>query len=392
MSQMTVDRLTTKDQLEERLVIPDQAAELKKKAIGLPAIVTTRRRLSDLEMFSVGALSPLKGFLTKKDYQNVVENMRLSDGRVWPIPMTIAISEEEKGALKEGKEAAIISETGDILAILDIKEIYTYDVELEAEAVYRTKDLKHPGVAALHKRGKVYVGGDITILEVPKHATFLPYRLTPTQTRKAFRERGWKTICGFQTRNPIHRAHEYIIKCALEICDGLLLHPLVGVTKGDDIPVNVRMNCYEVLIENYFPKDRVLLSVNPANMYYAGPREAIFHALVRKNYGCTHFIVGRDHAGVGKYYGTYDAQNIFHEFPREDLGITPLFFDHSFFCQKCNGMASIKTCPHSPESRVFLSGTKVRELLSQGKLPPKEFSRPEVAQILIEAMNHRRKA
>jgi len=377
--------------LEERLAPSEQVNELKKKAEGLPAIALTRRRISDLEMFAIGALSPLKGFLTKKDYEGVVENMRLANGQVWPIPMTLAISQEGQGSLKEGKEAAIISEEGHVLAILDIKEIFSFDVKREAEAVFRTTEINHPGVAALYQRGNRYVGGRITIINIPKHQDFLSYRLTPAQTRKQFLEKGWKTVCGFQTRNPVHRAHEYIIKCALEICDGLLLHPVVGVTKGDDISAKVRMNCYEVLIQNYFPKDRILLSVNPANMYYAGPREAIFHALVRRNYGCTHFIVGRDHAGVGKYYGTYDAQKIFHEFSRDELGITPLFFDHSFFCKKCGGMASIKTCPHSPEERIALSGTKVREMLSKKQLPPVEFSRPEVAQVLMDATNNSKK-
>jgi sulfate adenylyltransferase len=365
----------------------DEAGTLRAEAQNLPKVVVSERELSDLELLAVGALSPLTGFQGEQEYHSILETMHLPDGLPWAIPVTLSLSDGEAKRLGGADRVALLpSEGADPLAILSVTEIFKRDRQKEALGVFRTEDLGHPGVAALHAAGDWCVAGEVRALALPPHDDFVDYRLKPAQTRAEFARRGWRTVVGFQTRNPIHRAHEYIQKCALEIVDGLLVHPLVGATKGDDVPANVRMRCYEALFEGYYPKDRAMVSVFPAAMRYAGPKEAIWHAICRKNYGCTHFIVGRDHAGVGSYYGTYDAQKIFEEFEPGELGITPLMFEHSFWCNACEGMASPKTCPHGEETRVSLSGTKVREMLRSGERPPQEFSRPEVADILIEAM------
>jgi sulfate adenylyltransferase len=363
----------------------DESAELLAKSASLPRITIGSRQLADLEMLAIGAYSPLTGFLRRADYLSVVNEMHLSNGLPWSIPITLAVGAEQAAHLKEGGEVALVDARGDLQAILTIEEIYPYDKQLEASKVYRTQEEQHPGVRVLYQQGDFLLGGPVRVISLQEQS-FARYRYTPVQSRALFAERGWTRVVGFQTRNPVHRAHEYIQKCALETVDGLYLHPLVGDTKEDDIPAEVRMRCYEVLLEHYYPADRVLLGVLPAAMRYAGPREAVFHALMRKNYGCSHFIVGRDHAGVGNYYGTYDAHAIFTEFDAAKLGITPMFFDHAFFCRICGSMASTKTCPHGADQHVTLSGTKVRQMLQAGQTPPPEFSRPEVARILIEAM------
>lgn len=346
------------------------------------SLTLSERHTADFEMIANGGFAPLTGFQGSADWERVCTEMRTADGAYWPIPITLATDLD----CAVGDVVALRSDEGKPLGRITVEEIFERDVAREAELVYRTTDTDHPGVAAIHEEGARCIAGPIEADALPDHDdAFMRRYLTPEESRTAFAERGWKRVVAFQTRNPIHRAHEYLTKAALETCDGLFIHPLIGKTKAGDIPAEVRMRCYEVLMEKYYPPDRVILGVFPSKMHYAGPREAILHAIARRNYGATHFIVGRDHAGVGDYYGTYDAQRIFDQIDAAELGIEPLFFEHSFWCNACEGMASGKTCPHDPSAHVFLSGTKVREMLGNGERPPLEFSRNEVADILIDA-------
>jgi sulfate adenylyltransferase len=361
--------------------------KLRAYAEKLPSVTLGAREQADLEMLASGAFSPLEGFMGQADYLRSRDEMRLASDVPWSIPITLGVEEAEAKKLSVGEDVALATEDGTRLATMTIAEIYQVDRAKEAEAVFGTSDPAHPGVKNVLASPPWCLAGKITLFDDLPNRTFPEYRLDPRATRAKFRENGWNKIVAFQTRNPTHRAHEYIQKAALEICDGLLLHPLVGETKGDDVPASVRMETYKVLLDLYYPKNRAMLSVMPAHMRYGGPREAILHAIIRRNYGCTHFIVGRDHAGVGNYYGTYDAQKIFERFTPAEMGITPLTFENTFYCSKCGGMASFKTCPHTDADRLLLSGTKVREMLRGGEAPPAEYTRPEIAAILVRAMS-----
>ncbi len=369
------------------LTVPEaEVPELEKRADGLARILLSPMERADLELLATGAYSPLRGFMGKADYETVVETGHLVSGLPWTLPVVLGADAAAAGRVSDGDEVALFDEAaGAVAGVMTVRERFRADIEKEAKEVFRTADDGHPGVQAIRARGEVLLGGPVKLLRRSESPEWSRRYLEPKETRLLFQLREWETVVAFQTRNPIHRAHEYLMKCALECVDGLMIHPLVGATKEGDIPADVRMACYEVILDQYLPKERAILSVFPAAMRYAGPKEAIFHDIVRKNFGCTHFIVGRDHAGVGSYYGTYDAHHIFREFDPAALGITPLFFDHSFYCRKCEGMATTKTCPHDPENRVFLSGTKVREMLGKGEAPPPEFTRADVARILIQA-------
>jgi sulfate adenylyltransferase len=347
----------------------------------LPSLSLTGAEAADLRALASGAYSPLTGFMGAKEHESVTESMRLPDGTLWSIPVCLGVPD---GVRVDAGRLGLRGAGGELLGVLEVAEVFERDRDAEAQLVYGSTDPEHPGVARVLGSPARAVAGPVQAVVEPLEGPVGARALTPAQTRAAFAERGWSTVVGFQTRNPVHRAHEYLMKCALEMVDGLLLHPLVGPTKEGDVAAEVRMRAYEAVL-GYFPPARVLLAALVAPMRYAGPREAVLHALVRKNYGCTHFIVGRDHAGVGSYYGTFQAQELIASLPAEDLGITPLCFDNAFYCRRCLSMATHKTCPHPDSDQVALSGTQVRAMLAAGQLPPPEFSRAEVAELLIDA-------
>lgn len=355
------------------------------RAPGLPSLEIGACTRADLECIAIGAYSPLRGFMGRSDYESVLKEMHLESGAPWTLPITLSATQDQVDSLGRSNEVVLTSD-GEPLAILHVEEIFTYDRQAEARHVYRTEDPAHPGVASLATQGNHLIGGPISLIGLPSRRGFPNRRITPLQMRHEFASRGWRKVAGFQTRRPMHRSHEYLTKCVLETVDGLLLHALASGTKVDNVSTKTRVAAYQALIDDFYPSSRVILAVFPATMRYAGPREAVFHALCRKNYGCTHFIVGRDHAGISSYYGSFEAHTIFDEFTPDELGIVPVLVDHAFWCRLCGQMATAKTCPHSPEERVALSGTEVRRRLTAGESVPQEFTRPQVAEVLREAM------
>ncbi len=370
-------------ELKPLLAGADALQEVTGKAKDMPVVKMSSRETSDLIMLAMGAFSPLDGFMRKADYTPVVESMALANGTCWPIPITLSVTEEQASGISEGSNVALVDEaSGTLMGSMVVEDKYTYDRDAEAEKVFRTTDDEHPGVKKLHDQGAVYLGGPVTAVSEGRYPEAFPEFARPAETRAIFKEKGWGTVAAFQTRNPIHRSHEYLTKIAMEVCDGVLVHPIVGALKSGDIPAEVRMACYKSVIDKYYPDERVVLKVYPMEMRYGGPREAVLHAIIRQNFGCSHLIVGRDHAGVGSYYGMFDAQNIFDELPEGALHIEPLKLDWTFWCYKCEGMASLKTCPHDKEDRCMISGTELRRCLSEGEDIVPEFSRPEVLEIL----------
>ena len=370
--------------LVDRFVSEAEADGLRARAAGLPRVVLDGREQADLELIATGAASPLVGFLDSADYRSVLDRLRLADGTVWPLPFTLAVDGATGDSVHAAGAAALADASGRLWAVLTVGDVYERDPLAEARAVYGTEDASHPGVAYLLGRPRTLVGGSVRVLPLPEDLPFAPYRLTPRALRREIEARGWERVAGFQTRNPIHRAHEHLTKVALEVTDGLVLHPLVGETKGDDVPASARFRAYEALVAGYYPRERTILAAFPAAMRYAGPREALFHALARKNYGITHLLVGRDHAGVGKFYGPFDAHAMFDRFPAAEIGVTPIKLDTAFFCRACGSLASTRTCPHDASVRLELSGTRVREILRRGGDLPVEFTRAEVAEVLRE--------
>lgn len=360
--------------------------EEKKKAKTLTQVRISSREAGDLIMMGIGGFTPLTGFMGYDDWKGVCAEYKMADGTFWPIPITVSTTEGQADSIKINEEIALVSEeTGEIMATMKVTEKYKIDKEYECKQVFRTTDMEHPGVAMVMKQPDINLAGPVKVLSEGTFPKEYPgIYLRPAETRKIFEEKGWSTVAAFQTRNPMHRSHEYLTKIAIETCDGVFIHMLLGKLKPGDIPADVRQKAIDVLIEHYYVKDTITVGGYPLDMRYAGPREALLHALFRQNYGCSHLIVGRDHAGVGEYYGPFDAQKIFDEIPKDALETKPLKIDWTFYCYKCDGMASMRTCPHGKEDRLILSGTKLRKMLSEGEEVPDHFSRPEVLKILRE--------
>jgi len=374
------------EQLVNRWMDERTAALFREEVSSLPGLVVNEEDEANLKLLACGAFSPLRGFMDRDNYLSVLERCRLANGHVWTLPVVLSVDAEKIRELPHYGPVVLNNKKGEVLGCLFISRVYRRDRQREARLVYGTEDPRHPGVARLSRQGEFLAGGKVLVLREEENHQPIPWE--PVTVRKKIQELGWKKIAGFQTRNPIHRAHEYLQKTALELVDGLFIHPLVGETRPEDIPAETRLRCYRVLLDNYYPRDRVLLGVFPAAMRYAGPREAVFHALVRKNYGCTHMIIGRDHAGTGNYYGPYEAQDFCDRFGSE-LGITILKFDNAFYCRQCGQTATNRTCPHPEDARLSLSGTRVREMLEKGEEIPSEFTRSEVAAVLRDYYRRR---
>lgn len=372
-------------ELKPLLLKGSELAAAKEKAASLPQVKMTSKESSDLIMMAMGAFSPLNGFMKKADYQGVVENMEMADGTLWPIPVALAVDSDEAAELEEGQEVALVDDENEgVMGIMKIEEKFSYDKDNEAQKVFGTTETEHPGVERIQSQGNLYIGGAVQALSEGWYPDEFPEFARPAETRAIFEERGWSTVTAFQTRNPLHRSHEYLIKIAMEVSDGVFVHPIVGALKPGDIPADIRMKCYRALLDNYLPQENTVLKVYPMEMRYGGPKEAILHGIIRQNFGCSHMIIGRDHAGVGDYYGAFDAHDIFDKLKPGALELKPLKLDWSFWCYKCGEMASMKTCPHGKDDRCLISGTQLREMLGNGEEPPKEYSRPETIEILMD--------
>jgi len=370
--------------LAERILDQEEKERALKESKDLPSLRLNFELVSDVENIATGVYSPLEGFLGKKEYRNVLNQMRLSNDLPWPIPIVLDAGEEEAKKLKIGQKVILRGESDQPIALLHLEEIYEYDKEEMAEKVFQTKDAAHPGVAKVKEMKDLLLAGKIDLIQ-ESPTPFFKYKLSPRETRVLFKEKGWRTVVGFQTRNTPHIGHEYVQKTALTFTDGIFVNPVIGRKKKGDFKDEVILASYDELIKHYYLKDRAVMAILQMEMRYAGPREAIFHAIIRKNFGCSHIIIGRDHAGVGNYYPPYAAQDIFEEFP--DLGIVPLFFMSFYFCKRCNSVVNEKTCPHPPQEHINFSGTKIREILIQGKIPPPELMRPEVAKVILDYDN-----